>query len=155
MEHFHSIRQELYFFSCKQGNLMWRVEEYTLPQGIAPDKYIRDLLGWTDTAGGLLHSTSWRYDFNFDPHLVLCWAVIPSVRESDWVVLEPNKKIKTGADSAHPVPDELERVDVARHAARHIAFLLHNDASVYNSSALTAELKNAFAKFEYELAGEV
>lgn len=126
----HRIRQELLYLSVGDDGGVWvRVESVPLPTGAAPDVHARAVLGWHGhgSDGRLLHSTSWRYDTG-SSELVLTWAVIPDPAVTGrWPV---RADISTGATGTHPVPDGLTIANVAAHAARHMAFLLHHDRTV-------------------------
>jgi hypothetical protein len=147
--------QELVFFSERNGSLAWRVETHTLPTGVAPDVHVRELLGWgtADVDGAALHSTSWRYAEGPESALVLTWAVLPDPEPARAQVLPRDAKIARGGDAAHPVPKSLEQINVIRHAARHLAFLVGRDSTFVTALRGRDSLRQAFMALEPDLAG--
>lgn len=151
----HLVVQELVFFSEKAGSLAWRVESHVLPTGVAPDAHVREVLGWGSDSvdGAALHSTSWRYVAGPEPALVLTWAVLPDPDPSRARVLPRDAKIARGGDAAHPVPKSLEQINVVRHAARHLAFLVGRDSTFVAALQGRDSLRQAFVSLEPDLAG--
>jgi len=151
----HRVVQELVFFSERAGSLAWRVETHVLPDAVAPDVHAREVLGWNTAGveGSALHSTSWRYLTGPEPALVLTWAVLPDPDPSRARVLPHDAVIARGGDAAHPVPKALEQINVVRHAARHLAFLVGRDSTFVATLTGRDALRQAFVALEPDLAG--
>jgi len=94
-----------------------------------PDEVARDLLGLTrHTSTHLLHSTSWRHERA--DHLVLTYACCPDPRPDLPARPLRDRVLAHGAGPASPSPDAPRTDQVAAHAVRHLAFLLHTDPTV-------------------------
>jgi len=75
-----------------------------------------------------LHSTSWRH--RADGSIVLTYAVLPDPRPDLPAVPLASLGIARGARPDRPSPEQVNRDQVAAHAARHLAMVARTDPGV-------------------------
>jgi hypothetical protein len=95
-----------------------------------PDALARALVGFdTDSrvAGGLLHSTSWRFAADC---VVLTYAGLPDPNPLAACRLDPHAGIARSTDELAPSPGTIHLEHVATHACRHLVFLRATDPLV-------------------------
>jgi hypothetical protein len=150
---------ETVLLSVHAGRLAFRVLRRRLPRGTHPDELARRLAGFGPDDGGLLHSTSWRFDGGV---VVLTYAALP----------DPTPAGATPVDLARPTPYPVDPLapgrvhltvhDIAVHACRHLAFLRRTDPLVASGAVGGAdqhgadgqpELWDAIDPYEPALAG--
>lgn len=145
------VAVEAILLSVEAGRLGFRTRVAPLADGAHPDLLARHLAGLgSPPAGCLLHSTSWRFQ---DRGIVLTYAVLP-----DPCPVGPATPIDTdvlarSADPLVPTPPEINPVDVAVHACRHLAFLRHTDSVVAAQVAKEPALWSLVSRFGPAVAG--
>lgn len=95
-----------------------------------PDVLARALSGFDlsmPPAGGLLHSTSWRFGSG---GVVLTYVGLPDPDPLAACRLDPRAGIAHSGDRLTPSPEAIDPENVAAHACRHLSFLRHTDPLV-------------------------
>ncbi|MBB5867728.1 hypothetical protein F4553_001107 [Allocatelliglobosispora scoriae] len=127
-----SVIVEVVLLSEHDGTLRYRSHSDALGTGTHPDAVARHLSGLQPgMPGGLLHSTSWRYD---DGGLILTYAALPDPHPELATTALPVDAMVTCEDPLVPSPAVIDLDAVAAHACRHLA-LLHATDPVVRAAA--------------------
>jgi hypothetical protein len=149
---------ETVLLSVNANRLAFRVLRRRLPRGTHPDELARRLAGLGPDDGGLLHSTSWR----FDGAVVLTYAALPDPTPEGATPLDLARPTPYPVDPLAPGRIHLTAHDIAVHACRHLSFLRRTDPLVASAAIGGAdhhgadgqpELWNAIDPYEPGLAG--
>ncbi|GIH23506.1 hypothetical protein Aph01nite_18160 [Acrocarpospora phusangensis] len=106
----------------------WRYRRLVtaLRDGETPDEAVRRHVGVAaDDQATVVHSTSWRYQPK--GRLVLTYAVCPDPDPLASAEELTEFRLARGSTPAAPSPDDVQVENVAAHALRHLAHLLHSD----------------------------
>ncbi|WP_117211052.1 hypothetical protein [Allorhizocola rhizosphaerae] len=134
---------EVLALSERDGCLRYRRLVADLREGVHPDDAARALSGLTAcTPGGVLHSTSWRYE---PGAIVLTYAALPDPRADLPTALVQTDAVATGAPLA-PSPARLDIDAVAAHACRHLAQLAVTDYGIAGAAKAQPDLWELIAK---------
>ncbi len=102
------------------------------------------------------HSTSWRYvegGQTIITYLVYSDDFDFSVSDASVLKIEDIKIIESG-DVSRPAPKEISLESVVSHGIRHLAFLVTNNPSVYQS-VISANTLLRFKEIDTALAGKI
>jgi hypothetical protein len=132
------------------GRLAFRVLARRLPRGTHPDALARRLAGLGPDDGGLLHSTSWRFDAG---NVVLTYAALPDPTPEGATPLDLARPTPYPVDPLAPGRVHLTAHDIAVHACRHLSYLRRTDPLVASAAHGRAELWEAIDPYEPGLAG--
>ncbi|GAB1822724.1 hypothetical protein [Herbidospora sp. RD11066] len=138
--------------ALRADDLGWRYRrlETTLRDGETPDQAARR---HAEVAAGdavtVVHSTSWRYEAH--GRLVLTYAVCPDPDPASPADLLTDYRLARGEAPATPTPQDLQVENVAAHALRHLAHLLHSDPVVGEAFAATPSVVRGLRLLPTEL----
>lgn len=90
-----------------------------------------------------VHSTSWRY--TAEGHVVLSYVVVPDPDPAQPAAPLGEVETARGASPDRPSPARVTTEQVAEHALRHLAFLLHHDAQAHEALARDPAVAAALA----------
>lgn len=145
-----TISVEVVLLSERDGVLRYRVRRDVLEDGVHPDDLAFGLAGLTlCTPGGLLHSTSWRYESG---SVVLTYAALPDL----WPQATRRVEVDAMAVAASPLMPSPCTVDidaVAAHACRHLALLLTTDPVAVEAAVAAPAIWTLIGKLPAAPAG--
>ncbi|MDR8407428.1 hypothetical protein MTP10_01580 [Nonomuraea sp. 3-1Str] len=119
--------------------------------GESPDEVARRISGTSaDDPATVVHSTSWRH--RPEGQVVLTYAVCPDPAPHLPAEELPTLDIARGKAPATPTPEQIDVVNVAGHAVRHLAFLMATDAVVCRALSRHPSIASAMEGLARELA---
>lgn len=136
--------------SADQGGLRFRTLCTSL-RDEHPDVVARSLAELpSGRCDGLLHSTSWRFT---NGRLTVTYVGLPDPRPAASTTPIVHTPVLGSADPLAPSPAQIEPVDVAVHACRHLAFLRQTDPTVAAAADAAPTLWELIAEFTPAVAG--
>ncbi|MGX6607480.1 hypothetical protein ACWKSP_35945 [Micromonosporaceae bacterium Da 78-11] len=150
-----AVAVETLLLGAHNGHLTYRAARQDLLGNEHPDTAAHRMAGFTSEQrpdGGILHSTSWRFDAG---QIVLTYAALPDPDPSTASTLHAPPEPARGSDLFTPSPPQVQQTDVVAHACRHLAFLNHTDPTVTAASRRQPELWKLLDAYRPDVAGRL